>query len=207
MDTIGIMLVDDHQVVREGLRRMLELEPDMKIVAEASSGQEAILLAKTHSPEVILMDIKMPGMDGVEATRLLKQESPQCKVLVLTLFSEYLPNAIKSGADGYLLKDLRREELVQAIRDVLDGRAPVRLSMEQGQLGELLSGSFSPGQYSDREMAVLKMVADGAPNREIAQQLAMSEATVKRILRQASEKLGARNRSEAVAEAMKRNLL
>ena len=194
-------------MVREGLRRMLELAPDMRIVAEASSGQEALLLARTHSPQIILMDIKMPGMDGVEATRLLKQEVPQCKVLVLTLFNEYLPNAIQSGADGYMIKDVRREELVQGIRDVLDGRSPVRLSMEQGQLGELLSGSFSPYQYSDREMAVLRMVADGSPNREIAQQLAMSEATVKRVLRQASEKLGARNRSEAVAEAMKRNLL
>lgn len=207
METIRIMLVDDHEVVREGLRRMLELEPDMKVVAEASSGQEAVSLAKTLSLDVVLMDIKMPGIDGIEATRLVKEANPQCKVVVLTLYDEYLPHAVRSGADGYLLKNLRREELVQAIREVRAGRSPLHLSMEQGQLEGLVAGAYSPQQFSERELAVLRLVASGAASREIAQQMAMSEATVKRALQHVFEKLGARNRSEAVAEAVKRNLI
>ena len=207
MDVIRIMLVDDHQVVREGLRRMLELEQDIKVVAEASSGQEALAQARALSPEVVLMDIKMPGMDGIEATRLLKQQNPECKVVVLTLYSEYLPHAAQAGADGYLLKDLRRDELVQAIRDVRGGRSPLHLSVEQGQLEGLVAGVYSPQRYSERELTVLRLVANGVSGREIAQQLAMSEATVKRTLRQIFEKLGTRNRSEAVAEAMRRNLI
>ena len=207
MEIIRIMLVDDHQVVREGLVRMLELEPDMKVVAEASSGQEALDLARTSSPDVVLMDIKMLGMDGIEATRLLKQENPQRKVLVLTLYNEYLPHAVQAGVDGYLRKDLRREELIQAIRDIREGHAPLHLTVEHGQLGELLTGSYSPQQYSTRELAALRLVAKGPPSREIAKELSMSEATVKRILKQTFEKLGARNRSEAAAEAMRRNLI
>ncbi|MFC1935571.1 response regulator [Chloroflexota bacterium] len=207
MDAIRIMLVDDHQVVREGLRRMLELEQDMKVIAEASSGQEALAQARALSPEIVLMDIKMPGMDGIEATRLLKQQNPECKVVVLTLYNEYLPHAAHAGADGYLLKDLRREELVRAIRDVREGRSPLHLSVEQGQLEGLVAGVYSPQRYSERELAVLRLVANGVSGREIAQQLAMSEATVKRTLRQIFDKLGTRNRSEAVAEAMRRNLI
>ena len=206
-DIIRIMLGYDHQVVREGVRRMLELEQDMKVVAEASSGQEALAQARALSPEVVLMDIKMPGMDGIETTRLLKQQNPECKVVVLTLYSEYLPHATHAGADGYLSKDLRREELVQAIRDVREGRSPLHLAVEQGQLEELVAGAYSPQRYSERELTVLRLVANGVSGREIAQQLAMSEATVKRTLRRIFEKLGTRNRSEAVAEAMRRNLI
>ena len=190
MDLIRIMLVDDHEVVREGLRRMLELEPDMKVVAEASSGQEALTHARTLAPEVILMDMKMPAMDGLETTRLLKQENPECKVVMLTLYNEYLPQAVHSGADGYLLKDLRRDELVQAIRDVREGRSPLHLSVEQGQLEGLVSGAHTGDRYSEREREVLRRVANGASSREIAEEMAMSEATVKRTLQQVFQKLG-----------------
>lgn len=207
MDTIRIMLVDDHEVVREGVRRMLELEQDMKVVAQASSGREALAQAKALSPEIVLMDIKMPGMDGIETTRLLKQQNPECKVVVLTLYSEYLSHAAQAGADGYIRKDLRREELIQAIRDVKEGRSPLHLSVEQGQLEGLVAGVYSPLRYSERELTVLRLVANGVSSREIAQQLAVSEATVKRALQQVFEKLGVRNRSEAVAEAMRRNLI
>lgn len=207
MDTIRIMLVDDHEVVREGVRRMLELEQDMKVVAQASSGQEALAQAKALSPEIVLMDMKMPGMDGIETTRLLKQQNPECKVVVLTLYSEYLPHAAQAGADGYIRKDLRREELIQAIRDVKEGRSPLHLSVEQGQLEGLVAGVYSPQRYSERELTVLRLVANGVSSREIAQQLTMSEATVKRALQQVFEKLEVRNRSEAVAEAMRRNLI
>jgi len=206
-EMIRIMLVDDHQVVREGLRRMLELEQDMKVVAEASSGHEALTQARALSPDIVLMDIKMSGMDGIEVTRLLKQQNPECKVVMLTLYSEYLPHAAQAGADGYLLKDLRREDLVQAIRNVREGRSPLHLSVGQGQLEGLVTGVYSPQRYSERELTVLRLVSNGIPTREIAQQMAMSEATVKRTLQQIFEKLGTRNRSEAVAEAMRRNLI
>ncbi len=208
-DVIRIMLVDDHPVVREGLRRMIELEPDMKVVAEASSGQEALAQAqaKALSPDIVLMDIKMPGMDGIETTRLVKQQNPECKVVVLTLYNEYLPNAIESGADGYLVKDLRRKELIQSLRDVLEGLAPLHLSVDQEQLEGLVSGSYSPQRFSERELAVLRLVANGASSKDVAQQLAMSEATVKRTFQLIFDKLGARNRSEAVAGAIRRNLI
>ncbi len=207
MSMIRILLVDDHEVVREGVRKMLELEEDMKVVAQASSGQEALTQAMTFSPDIALMDIKMPGMDGIEATRRLKEQNPECKILVLTLYSEYLPHAAGAGADGYIRKDLRREELVQAIRDVMEGRSPLHLSVERGQLEGLIAGAYSPQRYSERELTVLRLVSNGVPSREIAEQMSMSEATVKRALQQVFEKLGVRNRSEAVAEAMRRNLI
>ena len=116
MDVIRIMLVDDHQIVREGLRRMLELEPDMKVVAEASNADKAIDQARVVEPDVIIMDVQMPGMDGIELTRRLTKDRPELKILVLTLYDEYLPEAIAAGAVGYLRKDLGRWELVQAIR-------------------------------------------------------------------------------------------
>ncbi|MCH8090463.1 MAG: response regulator [Chloroflexi bacterium] len=116
MKVIRIMVVEDHQIVREGLKRMLELEPDMRVVAEASNADEAITQTRTIDPDIILMDIKMPGLDGVEVTRRITKEKPDSKILVLTLYDEYLPNAIEAGAMGYLRKDLRRGELIQAIR-------------------------------------------------------------------------------------------
>lgn len=207
MDSIRIMLVEDHQVVREGLRRMLEMEDDMKIVAEASNGQEALAWVKTLAPEVILMDIRMPGMSGIETTRLIKEANPNCKVMVLTLYNEYLPHALESGADGYVLKDVRREELIKAIRDVRDGRSPLHVSIEEQQLKDFVGGASNAQRLSERETEALRLVSSGAPSREIALEMAISETTVKRTLRRAFEKLGARNRSEAVAEAIKRNLI
>ncbi len=122
MDVIRIMMVDDHQVVREGLGRMLELEPDMKVVAEASNADEAIRQVRVVDPDVIIMDIQMPGMDGIELTRRLTKDRPELKILVLTLYDEYLPEAIAAGAVGYLRKDLGRWELVQAIRTASGNR-------------------------------------------------------------------------------------
>ncbi|MBI2865900.1 MAG: response regulator transcription factor [Chloroflexi bacterium] len=206
MDIIRIMLVDDHQVIREGLRRILELEPDMKVVAEAASAQEALDMVQTFLPEVILMDIKMGGMDGVEATRRIKQTNPRCRVIMLTLYGEYLAPSLRSGADGYLLKDLRREDLVKAVREVWGGRTALNLSLPRDDLDGLVAGT-SAEQLSERELAVLRLVARGVSSKEIVLHLAMSEATVKRVLHQACEKLGASNRAEAVAQATKRNLL
>ena len=207
MDVIRIMLVEDHQVVREGLRRMLELEPDMRVVAEASNADEAMARADAVTPDVILMDVRMPGVDGIELTRRLKAQHPEFKIITLTLYDEYLPSAIEAGASGYLRKDLRREELVDAVRMVVEGKAPLNLTMEQDRLVSILQGGSSHPLLSERELAVLDLAANGSVNKEIAKHLSLSQTSVNRAFRQAFAKLGVRNRSEAVAESLKRNLL
>ena len=129
MDTIRILLVDDHQVVREGLRRMLELEADLKVVGEAADAKEVLTQVELFSPEVVLMDIKMPEVDGIELTRRVKQKQPSCNVIMLTLYDEYLTQAMEAGAKGYLLKDIKREELAQAIRQVHHGEVVISESI------------------------------------------------------------------------------
>ncbi len=124
MDTTRILLVDDHKVVREGLRRMLQIEPDLKVVGEAADAKEALAKVESLSPEVILMDIQMPGTDGIELTRQVKQQLPSCNVIILTLYNEYLPQAIEAGASGYLVKDMKRDEILRTIRAVRDGHSP-----------------------------------------------------------------------------------
>lgn len=209
MDTIRILLVDDHQVVREGLRRMLEIEAGFEVVGEAADDKEALIRAELLSPEVILMDIKMSEVDGIELTRQLMEKHPSCKVIMLTLYDEYLPQAIEAGAKGYLLKDIKREELVKAIRAVHEGRSPLHLSLSQDQLTALAapSGSQQRAYLSERELAVLRLVASGVTTRDIASQLFLSEASVKRSVRRILEKLGVHNRSEAVSEAYRRKLI
>ena len=209
MDTIRILLVDDHQVVREGLRHMLELEADMKVVGEANDAKEALTKVESLSPEVILMDIKMPGVSGIELTRQLKEKQPSCNIIMLTLYDEYLTEAIEAGAVGYLLKDVKREELVRAVRAVHEGRSPLNLSLSRDQLAELTTPVESKLQayLSERELTVLRMIADGITTEEIANQLYLSQASVKRSVHSIFEKLGVRNRSEAVSEAYKRKLI
>jgi len=209
MDTIRILVVDDHQVVRDGLRHMVELETDMEVVGEAADAKEALTQVELLSPEVILMDIKMPGVDGIELTRQLKEEQPACNVIMLTLYDEYLAEAIEAGAVGYLLKDIRREELIRAIRAVHEGRSPLNLSVSRDRLAELAAPleSQQPAYLSERELTILRLVADGVATKEIANQLFLSQASVKRSLGLIFEKLGVRNRSEAVSEAYKRRLI
>ena len=201
---IQILVVDDHQVVREGLRSLLKLEPDMEVVGEAADAEEALTQVELLSPEVVLMDIKMPGINGIELTRQLKEKQPSCNVIMLTLYNEYLTQAIEAGAVGYLLKDIRREELIRAIRAVHQGRSPLDLSLSRDRLVELAA----PAQrLSERELAILRLIADGTATKETANQLFLSQASVKRSVRRIFEKLGVRNRSEAVSEAYKRRLI
>ena len=208
MDTIRILLIDDHQVVREGIRRMLEIEPDIKVVGEAANSREALTQVASLSPEVILMDIKMPGVDGISLTREIKGKFPSSNIIMLTLYDEYLTKAIEAGAKGYLLKDIHRDELLKAIRAVHEGRSPFNLSLSQEQLAGLVASPDSERTHlSERELAILRLVANGVTTREVAKQLFLSEATVKRTLRLTFEKLGARNRSEAISEAYKRKIL
>ncbi len=208
MDTIRILLVDDHQVVREGLRRMLELEPDLKVVGEAANAKEVLEQVETLLPEVILMDIKMPGMDGIELTRQLKEKTPASNVIMLTLYDEYLPQAIEAGAKGYLVKDISREELLKAIRAVHEGRSPLYLSLSQDRLAKLTTpDSRQQNSLSERELTIVRLIADGITTEGIAYQLFLSEASVKRSVRLIFDKLGVHNRSEAVAEAYKQGLI
>ncbi len=209
MDVIRILLVDDHQVVREGLRRMLELEEDMEVVGEAGGAKEALTQVELLSPEVILMDIKMPEIDGLELTRQLKEKYPSCNVIMLTLYDQYLPQAIEAGAAGYILKDVKRDELVRAIRVVHEGRSPLDLSLSRDRLAELSASTEGKhrSNLSERELAILRLIADGVTTKELANQLFLSQASIKRSISLTFEKLGVRNRSEAVSEAYKRGLI
>jgi len=209
MDAIRILLVDDHQVVREGLRRMLELETDLRVVGEAADADGALAQADSLLPEIILMDIKMNDTDGIELTRQITQKQPSSNVIMLTLYDEYLPQAIAAGAKGYLLKDIRREELVRAIRAVKQGRSPLYLSLNQEKFAELTAATTNkqPNRLSERELAILRLTADGVTTREMAHQLFLSEASIKRSVRLIFEKLDVHNRSEAVAESYRRKLI
>jgi putative nucleotidyltransferase with HDIG domain len=147
MDTIRVFLVDDHQVVREGLQRMLEIEADIKVVGEAADAQEALRQVELLSPEIVLMDINMPKMNGVELARQLKERHKSCSVIMLTFYDEYLPQAMDAGASGYLQKDIGREGLIRAIRAVHEGRSPFNLAVSQDQLPQL-TASVSDGRHS-----------------------------------------------------------
>jgi len=206
---IQVLLVDDQEVVREGLRRMLELESDLEVVGATGDANEALTLAELLSPEVILMDIKMPGMDGIELTRQLKEKQPSCNVLMLTLYDEYLTQAIEAGAVGYLVKDIKREELIKYIRAVHEGRSPISLSFSRERLSELLGPAEDKQRFSlsERELTIIRLIADGITTKDIASRLFLSQASVKRGVRLIFEKLGVRNRFEAVSEGHKRNLI
>ena len=181
MDKIRVLLVDDHQVAREGLRRMLELEDDMIIVGEASNGDEALTKLKELSPQVTLMDIQMPGVDGIELAKKFKETYPACNIIMLTLYDDYLTEAIDAGASGYLLKDVKREELIKAIHTVWQGRSHLNLSLSKEQLSDLTSqGSKKQNMLTERELKILQMVANGITTTEIASQLFLSPASIKR---------------------------
>ena len=205
MTAIRILLVEDHQIVREGVRRIVELEPDIKIVAEAANAEQALEQMALHNPDIVLMDVKMPGKDGIQLTREISSEWPNTKVIILTTYTDYLKEAIQAGAAGYLAKDLHRDALVQAIRAASIGQAPVHVTMDEGQLKGVTQNGEST--LSERESTVLSLVAEGAVDKEIAVRLSVSETTVKRTLRYVFDKLGAKNRSEAVAEAIRQRMI
>jgi DNA-binding NarL/FixJ family response regulator len=207
MNQIRVLIVDDHPVVRTGLRGMLEGQPDLMVVGEASDGAEAVALAEALAPEVVLMDLRMPGMDGVSATARIRTAQARCYVLVLTTFDSDadILRAIEAGATGYLLKDVPREELFRAIRASARGQSVVApvvaarlMQRARGPTEEPLSG---------RERAVLRRVAQGESNKAIAAALGISEATVKTHLQHVFGKLGVDDRTAAVTEALRRGVL
>jgi len=204
---IRLMLVDDHPVVRDGLHGVFAADPDFEVVAEAGDGKEALARAAGVAVDVVLMDLRMPGMGGVEAIRALAARWPSVRVLVLTTFDtdrDVLP-AIEAGATGYLLKDASASELKDAVRAAHAGRPVLAPSVAGRLIGQVRRGPDAA--LSPREVEVLRLVAAGTTNREAARQLLISEATVKTHLLHLYDKLGVSDRAAAVSEAYQRGLL
>ncbi len=209
-----VLIVDDHELVRSGLRGMLSGERDLRVVGEAANGGEALALCRRERPDVVLMDVRMPGMDGLEATRAIKREMPLTAVLMVTMQEnpEYLYEALKAGASGYLLKDASRSELVRAVRSVLAGE-PLLAPQMTGHLLRRLSAEHrvqteSPTEpLTPREVEVLRLVAQGRTNREIGQVLMLSAATVKVHVQHIIAKLAVSDRTQAAVRAVELGLL
>ena len=209
---IKIIIADDHPVVREGLSAMLAREEDILVVAEAKDGHEAVKLASEHSPDIVLMDLRMPEMDGVEAIRHLKEQNPEIQVIILTTYDddEDIFRGIEAGARAYLLKDAPREELFKAIRAVSRGESLIDPSITGRVLDRLTKLSQqvqTPEILSDRELEVLTLIARGTSNKEIADTLTISESTVKTHIQSIFHKLEVNDRTEAVTEALKRGII
>jgi DNA-binding NarL/FixJ family response regulator len=214
--SISVLLADDQPLLRRGFRMILEAEPDLTVTAEAGDGAEAVDLTRRHAPDVVLMDIRMPGTDGIEATRRITVAHPEVRVLVLTTFDldEYAFGALRAGASGFLLKDVRPAELVAAIRTVAAGDAVVSPRVTRRLLEEYAQAPPPSGdQYpqlaalTDREREVLVLVARGLSNAEIAANLYVSEATVKSHVGRILSKLGLRDRVQVVVLAYESGLI
>lgn len=208
--TIKVLLVDDHHVVREGLRRILELDDGISVVGEARSGEEAIVKAVALSPDVIIMDLKMPGIDGITATREIKQKLPDVNVLVLTLYAEdFVAQAVEAGVSGYLLKDSDIDQITKGIHQVHAGLSPIAPSLTRGLVSQFakLSRNNRSSMLTKRQAEILNLVADGESGKKIGERLFLSTSTVKREIRHIFDKLGVNDRAHAVSEGMKQHLI
>jgi DNA-binding NarL/FixJ family response regulator len=204
---IGVLIVDDHPVVRDGLKGMFAADDRFTVLGEAADGTEALAVAAAVGPDVILMDLRMPGLDGVATIKALQARGSAARVLVLTTYdtdSDVLP-AIRAGATGYLLKDTPREDLFRAVAAAHRGESVLSPSVAGRLMGELRSPAREP--LSQRELEVLRLTSQGSTNRETAAKLFISEATVKTHLLHVYAKLGVRDRAAAVAVAFERGLL
>jgi DNA-binding NarL/FixJ family response regulator len=212
MEPIKILIVDDHPVVREGIGAMLRREPDFKIVGEATNGLEAVERVKELVPDVVLMDLRMPELDGVDAMIRIKADKPDIKFIILTTFSddEYIFKGIAAGARAYLLKDAPREELFKAIRAVFRGESqiqPVVASRVLDRFAEMSRKTPSADILSDREVEVLQLMAKGVSNKDIADQLTITQSTVKTHITSIFQKLNVTTRTEAVTTAFKKGII
>lgn len=227
-EIIRLLLVDDQRLMRDGLRTLLELEDDFDVVAEAENGQDALAQYEKHAPDVVLMDIRMPVMNGVEAIEHLRQKWPEAKVIILTTFDDdaYVFDGLRAGALGYLLKDVSGDELAEAIRTVAKGGALIDPSVTRKVVAEFArltdpgrgtgpaqppspSSEASPlsEPLSDRELEILKLLAEGLTNREIAQRLFLAEGTVKNYISNILSKIDVRDRTQAALRAREMGLL
>ena len=209
---IRILLVDDHPVVREGLAGMIATQRDMEVVGEAGNGLEAVRQAQTLRPDLILMDLQMPTMDGAVAIRQIRQDLPDSRILVLTAFDtdERILHAIEAGAQGYLLKGVPRDDLFRGIRVVAEGGSLLQPSVAAkllSRVGQMLKHEDTAEQLTEREKEVLDLLARGHRNKEIADLLFISERTVKFHVGIIFQKLGVSNRAEAVSKALQSGLV
>jgi len=211
LSTIKILIADDHAVVREGTRQILEKEPDLEVVAEAGNGEEAVRLAGSVKPDVAIIDIAMPKLDGIEATKQIKALYPTMAVLILTAYDDdqFVFSLLEAGAAGYLLKSVRGSELVDAIRAVYSGESVLHPSIARKVLNRFVPVSGKPGKQdsseilTEREIEVLKLATRGLSNQEIANELYLSLRTVQAHLSHIFNKLQVSSRTEAVVHALK----
>jgi len=216
-DPIRVLVVDDHALFRRGLEMVLAQEPDIEVVGEAGDGAEAVALATSSTPDIVLMDVRMPRRGGIDATTAIKSAVPSAKIIMLTISDEEgdLYDAIKAGAMGYLLKEIPIDEVAVAVRAVHGGQSLISPSMASKLLTEFASmvrksderQPLDSPRLTDREMEVLRLVAKGLNNRDIAKQLFISENTVKNHIRNILEKLQLHSRMEAVVYAVREKLL
>ena len=212
-DRIRVLIADDHTIVRSGLRLLLEAEPDIDVVGEALEGREALNLVEKHLPDVVLMDIAMPGMDGLEATRQIKDSWPQVKVLVLTMHrsDEYFFEMLKAGASGYILKGAETSDLIHAVRVVGRGEVFLYPTMAQKLVEDYLNyiqwGEETGSSLSPREKEILRLLSEGCSTKEIAEKLVISPSTVHSHRSNLMTKLGLNNRHELIRYARQRGLV
>jgi DNA-binding NarL/FixJ family response regulator len=204
---IGVLIVEDNAVVRAGLSQLLESETDIEVVAMATDGAEAVELAAKHRPDVILMDLSMPGTDGIEATRRIHEQDPESQIVILTSFSDRdrILEALDAGAIGYLLKDAEPDELFRGVRAAVEGGSPLAPKVARTMLGER-DRSNPAAAISGREREVLALLGDGLANKQIARRLEISEKTVKSHLTSIYRQINVASRTEAVVWAREHGL-
>ncbi|HEX4208003.1 MAG TPA: response regulator transcription factor [Ktedonobacteraceae bacterium] len=212
-DEIALLIADDHALVRQGIRTFLDLQPDLSVLGEASSGEEAVRMAAEFAPDVVLMDLVMPGIGGVEATRQVKQASPRSQVIILTSYheDEYIFPALRAGALSYVLKDVGPDELAEAVRKAARGESVLHPRVASRVVEELRgTRQATPNLFtdlSDRELDVLRLIADGLSNAEIARKLIISEKTVKGHVSNILGKLHMLDRTQAAIYAWQQGLV
>lgn len=212
MSKIRILLVDDHAMVRQGTRQLLARETDLEVIAEAGDGEEAVRLARQYSPDVVVMDIAMPKLNGIEATRQIKITHPRISVLALSAYDDdlYIFALLEAGAAGYLLKNVNADELIKAIREVAAGEAVLHPTIARRVVNRFAPPAEAQAEASaldhltEREVEVLKLAARGLKNHDIAQDLSLSVRTVQTHLSNIFSKMGVGSRTEAVLEALRR---
>ncbi|MFZ5808523.1 MAG: response regulator [Chloroflexota bacterium] len=212
MKKIRYMIVDDQQIIREGISGMLQRESELELVAVAENGEEAMRLATELKPDIILMDLRMPIMDGVEAIRRIRPISPETKFIILTVYNndEFIFEGIRAGARAYLMKDISKEELVNVIKEVAQGKAYLQPELTNKlieRISELPEISPAATRFSEREMDVLRLLVEGKSNKEIATGLSLSEHTVKTHIANIFSKLEVNSRAEAVTRAIQKGII
>jgi len=212
MSAIKVLIVDDHNLVREGLKAVFDQGDEVQVVGEAGSGDEALELVEKVKPDVVLMDISMPGMNGIQATKLIREKNPDAKIVMLTMLDQegYVYEAVKAGATGYMLKNTSSDDLVHAIQTVYEGKALLHPDATGQLLKEFVSLADNKAKdygLSSREMEVLGLLSQGNTNKEIAKALWISEQTVKTHVAHIFDKLGTSDRTETVATALRNGLV